>query len=453
MSKISLKIIWFSVGLVLVLCLLPKTTEAAGASLYLAPSQGTFFVGSTFSVSVYVDTKNQKINAVEIDLKFPPDVLQVTSPTAAKSFISEWTVPPSYSNIGGTVSFKGGISEGITTSSGLVSTITFRAKSSGKAKIEILDSSKVLLADGKGTPVFSTNISGDYQILVPPPEGPKIVSLTHPDSDIWYSDSDPSFSWEKSKGVSDFSFSFSQNPKEIPDTVSEGEINFKSYTDVLDGIWYFHLRAKNQGIWGKTSHFSVKIDKTPPQKFIPQAETRSGFIYFETQDMYSGVDYYEARVRDLNQTPIQQSFFTEAVSPFKMSEQKQGKYTVIIRAYDKAGNWQEGEVRFQLVAPFISYIEGRGIQIKGVLLPWWLIYSLITVVLLGVSYLIFYFSRRGKFGFKKGMKEIREALDEIRKIEHREIEADQLKQEFEREKEELEDKLTEEKNNNSQNYG
>ncbi|MCK4782026.1 hypothetical protein KAS79_03860 [Candidatus Parcubacteria bacterium] len=433
---------WFSVGLVFLFSVgLAQSVKAAGASLYLAPSQGTFFVGSTFSVSVYVDTKNQKINAVELDLKFPPEILQVTSPTATKSFISEWIVPPSYSNSGGTISFKGGMPEGIMTSSGLVSTITFRAKSSGKAKIEILDSSKLLLSDGKGTPIFTTNINGVYEILIPHPEGPKIMSLTHPDSDLWYSDSNPSFFWEKAEWLSNFSFSFSQNPKEVPDTVSEGEISFKSYTDVADGIWYFHLRAKKQGIWGKTSHFSVKIDKTPPQKFVPQAETYSRFIYFETQDSHSGIDYYEVSVRDLNQIPIQQPFFTEAVSPLRMSDKKQGKYSVIIRAYDRAGNWQEGEVRFQLIAPFVSYIEGRGIQVKGVLFPWWIIYFIITVLILGTGSLIFYFSTRGRFGFKKGIKEIREALDEIKKIEQREMQSEQLKQEFKKEKQELEEKL------------
>ena len=248
---------------------LPVVTQAASASLYLAPSKGTFFVGSTFSVSIYVDTKGNEINAVEVDLKFPPEILQITTPTAGESFISEWLTPPSYSNVGGTISFKGGIPGGITTSAGLVSTITFRGRASGIAKVEFLDSSKVLLADGKGTPIFTTNFGGVYEISVPPPEGPKIFSPTHYDPDVWYSDPNPQFYWEKEEGITDFSFSFSQNPHEIPDTISEGEILFKFHDNVPDGIWYFHLRAKKKDVWGKASHFSVKIDTTPPQKFEP----------------------------------------------------------------------------------------------------------------------------------------------------------------------------------------
>ena len=68
--------------------------KAAAASLYLSPSQGTFLLGSTFSISIYVDTKESEINAVEVDLRFPPDILQVTTPTAGESFISEWITPP-----------------------------------------------------------------------------------------------------------------------------------------------------------------------------------------------------------------------------------------------------------------------------------------------------------------------------------------------------------------------
>jgi hypothetical protein len=283
--------------------------RAAGASLHLAPSKGTFLVGSTFSVSIYLDTKGNKINAVEVDLKFPPEILQITTPTAGESFISEWLTPPSYSNIGGTISFKGGIPEGILTSAGLVSAITFRAKAPGIAKVEFLDSSKVLLADGKGTPVFTTNAGGVYEILIPPPEGPAIFSSTHPDSGVWYRNSNPSFSWEKEEGVTDFSYSFSQIPLENPDTISEGAETFKSYEDVPDGIWYFHLRSRKGGIWGKTSHFGVKIDTTPPQKFRPDVDTFNGFIYFGTEDLHSGIDYYEISVLNITESPTATPFF------------------------------------------------------------------------------------------------------------------------------------------------
>lgn len=417
----------------------PFSVRGETASLYLAPSRGTFFVGSTFSVSIYLNTKGNKINAVEVDLKFPPDILQVTIPTAGESFISEWMAPPAYSNIGGTISFKGGIPEGIVTTAGLVSTITFRARSPGTAEVEFLDSSKVLLADGKGTPIFTTNVGGVYEILVPPPEGPKIFSSTHPDSEVWYSDSSPQFSWEKDEWVTDFSYSFSQNSQENPDTISEGSQIFKSYEEVEDGIWYFHLRAKKEGILGKTSHFAVRIDTNPPQEFEPKADVFTGFIYFEARDFHSGIDHYEISVINVSQSPTAAPFFVEATSPFKIPFQEPGKYSVIVRAYDRTGNYQTAEIRFQMLSSFFSIEEG-GVRLRGIFFPRWLIFLILFILIGGFGYLTFYFLKR-RPGFEKGVKEIKEALREIEKIEEREEEIGKLKEKFIEEKEKLEERL------------
>jgi len=443
----------FILSILILSFLIVFPVQGESASLYLAPSKGTFFVGSTFSVSIYVDTKGNEINAVEVDLRFPPDILQVTTPTAGESFISEWLTPPSYSNTGGKIIFKGGIPGGIKTSAGLVSTITFRAKSPGLARVEFLESSKVLLNDGKGTPIFATNFGGVYEILVPPAEGPKIFSPTHYDSDIWYSDSNPQFYWEKEEGVgdelrsslpfasarvTDFSFSFSQNPQENPDNISEGNATLKFYDEVPDGIWYFHLRAKKNDVWGKTSHFPIKIDTTPPQKFELKVDLGSGFVYFDTKDLHSGLDHYEVSILNISETPILSPFFIEATSPYKIPYQKPGKYNVIVRAYDKAGNSQTAEAKFRIISPALSYIEGKGIQVKGILFSWRLIYVILFLFLIAASYLIFYFSRRG---YKKGIKEIKEALTEIKKIEEREKETQRLREKFREEKEKLEEKL------------
>ena len=82
----------------------------------------------------------------------------------------------------------------------------------------------------------------------------------------------------------DFSFSFSENSQENPDTVADGQALLKSYDNISDGIWYFHLRAKENGVWGKTSHFAVKIDTSPPQNFELKTDTHSGLVYFQARD-------------------------------------------------------------------------------------------------------------------------------------------------------------------------
>ena len=373
----------FSILIIVILSfLIVPAVQAASASLYLSPSSGSFLVGSTFSVSVFVNTEGNEINVVWAELKFPPEILQVTSPTAGTSFIAEWLTPPNYSNERGIISFRGGVPGGITTSAGLISSITFRAIASGVARIEFREGSRVLLHDGKGTNILTSTRHGEYNILVPPPEGPKVFSPTHPNPNVWYSDSIPAFSWEKEAGVTDFSWSFDQNPSGRPDGVSEGIQTLKSFSEVPDGIWYFHLRQKKEGAWGKTSHCQVRIDITPPNDFTPRVETYTRLIgyqtmvYFETTDDFSGIDHYEVSVIDLSPKEPTRSFFTEEMSPYQVPFKKAGKYNVIIKAVDRAGNSREAEAIFRMITPLISHIEGKGLEIRGILFSWWLIFVL-----------------------------------------------------------------------------
>jgi len=394
-------------------------------------------VGSTFDISLYLDTKGKKINVIEAELKFPPDILQVVQPAAGMSFVSQWLTPPNYSNTGGTISFKGGIPEGIETSSGLVSTVTFRAKSSGLARMQVLSSSKVFRADGQGSQLDVLGIGGEYRIIIPPPEGPRIFSDTHSDQDKWYQDSSPHFSWEKDDDVSDFSYAFSQNPQEIPDTFSEGTDYFRAYDEVPDGIWYFHLRQKKSGSWGKASHFAVKIDHSPPEQFELEINVLSGLAYFGASDDYSGISHYEVAIISDSQGQGAAPFFMEAVSPFKIQKEP-GYYDFLVRAYDNAGNFQTAEKQFQIFSRIFS-VEEKGIQFKGLLIPFGLLYLLSAAAgLVSLAFIIYLIRGRG---FRKGIKEIKEAISEIDKIEKQEGARQTIKDQFNEEKAKLEARL------------
>lgn len=334
-------------------------TQEESVSLYLSPSSGSFLVGSTFSVSIFLNTEDKDINLVWSDLEFPADILQVTSPTAGSSFISDWIIPPNYSNQEGLISFRGGIPNGIKTSAGLVSKITFRAVAPGRAEIKFRDSSKVIFNDGQGT-LAKTNIrTASYQILPPLAEGPQVVCLTHPNSSLWYSDNSPSFSWAKESGVTGFSWSFNQNPQGRPDGQSEGMETAVSFSNVDDGIWYFHIRQKKDGLWGKTTDVPVKIDTHPGLPFEPRIEyytwskSHQALLYFNSEDNFSGVDYYKVSFLDLNNTSTGQTFFSEATSPYPVPFEEEGEYKAIVQAVDKAGNIREATVTFNIDKGFL----------------------------------------------------------------------------------------------------
>src|SRR3989344_6245270 len=103
---------------------LPKISLAT--SLSLSPSSGVFSVGSTFNVSVLLDTEGKSINALDVSLLFPTDKLQVVSPSVGQSIVDLWTVPPRFNNLRGTIELEGGIPGGIIVTRGVLTTITFR---------------------------------------------------------------------------------------------------------------------------------------------------------------------------------------------------------------------------------------------------------------------------------------------------------------------------------------
>ena len=417
------------IGLVLVFISgLPAITKAQGASLYLSPKSGTFFVGSTFDVSIFINTEGYSINAVQVDLKFPSNVLQVTSPTAGDSFISIWANQPFYSNEEGIVSLKGGVlSPGIKTSAGLVSTVTFRVKASGVADISFLDSSKILLADGKGTDILKTSTGGKYNLVTSPPEGPKVFSSTHPSLTTWYRNNNPEFYWEKTSKVTGFSYSFNRDPKDIPDNISEGESNSVSFSEVKDGINYFHIKAGKSGIWGGVSHYPIHIDTTPPPEFKIQIERFGGltrpefFVNFSTKDSLSGIDYYEISTVDINDPQSSISpFFIETISPYKIPSKSSGKYLIIVNAYDKAGNYIQSKEILHLITPFLVYVE-EGIMVKGLFLRWWLVYGFLIILIGSIGFFIYRILRKGNLEqrLEKEVAEAEKEIEDVKRLKRR----------------------------------
>src|SRR3989344_1739772 len=80
--------------------------SARGASLYLSPGSGSFYVGSTFDVSILLNTQDTAVNKIEVDLKFPKDKIQLKTQSVDKSIIQLWATTPTFSNREGRVFFE-----------------------------------------------------------------------------------------------------------------------------------------------------------------------------------------------------------------------------------------------------------------------------------------------------------------------------------------------------------
>ena len=425
MYRKRIKSILFCLASAFLCCLFSAFSASArnGSSLYLSPNSGTFSVGNTFNISIFVNTHGQNVNTVKADLKFDPKKLQLANPSAGKSFISVWIVPPSYSNTKGTLTFQGGLpSPGINTSAGLVSTVTFRAMSPGETSVSLLNTSQALLNDGNGTNVLDSFGSGIYSITILPPEGPAVSSSTHPDSNKWEKNNNPSFSWEKGGGVADFSYMIDLDPKGIPDNISEGSSTSISYSELKDGIWYFHIKAKRGQVWGGITHYAVSIDDTMPASFSLQAypgartDIPDPIISFLTTDSFSGTDHYEMKIIDItpDRKEKEEPFFIEVTSPYRLPKLETGKYMIAVRAFDEAGNWRDESMNLEII-PKGMKIQKEGVWTGGILFAWWVIFLAFIILLLLILLAMIYLWSKKRQRDKRHSKELKIKELELKK--------------------------------------
>ena len=359
----------------------------AKAEVSFSPRAGSFEEGSTFQVPILVNTRNRSINGLEIRINFDSSKLSIINQTGGVSIIGVWVEPPKYDNTKGTASYVGVIPGGITTAAGLVGTITFKAKSTGVATASIASNSKILLNDGLGTETVAEYGRASYTILAKAPEGVQIFSETHPYQTDWHTNNSPVLSWVKDAGVSGFSFELDSKPSTVPDNVVDTVESTTAFNNLNDGLWYFHIKAVKNNVWGNTGHFLVRIDTAPPAGFTPKIDYLMAAIIladrtlvsFFTTDNLSGINHYEVGIIDKSQPVTESPVFVEAQSPFQVPLQPDGKLEVIVRAVDNAGNVRDESVSVE--APFFltKFVSD------------YIVYILAGIILLGFVILIMHY--------------------------------------------------------------
>lgn len=98
-------------------------------------------------------------------------------------------------------------------------------------------------------------------------------------------------------GIDDFSYILDDLNNTIPDKTVDTSNPYTSYDNVVDGIWYFHLRAKdNAGNWGNTSHRRINVDSAHPSitnvVANPMVQQQDGYVNIscKTTDSLRGIN-------------------------------------------------------------------------------------------------------------------------------------------------------------------
>lgn len=387
------KILWC---LVFVFVFFSVSSAAHAASLYFSPSSGSYTVGGNFSVNVYVSSSDQAMNAASGIISFTNDKLEVASLSKSGSVFNLWVQEPSFSNNTGTVNFEGIVlNPGFTGSAGKIITVNFKAMAVGDASVTF-SSGSVLANDGNGTNILSslgkavlsvsepTSVPSAPEPAAPPettnvPLAPKILSPTHPDPNEWYADNNPKFEWSLPKDANGVNVLADKKPNTNPGTKSDGLFDFYAYENVDNGIWYFHIRLRNNAGWGGISHFQFQVDTEKPTSFDIKeveredlTEPKVKFI-FDASDKISGIDYYEIKIDNGNS----QIWQDDGNHTYETSILGTGKHILIAKAIDKAGNFLMNSAEFIIEAlepPIITEYprelqSGEVLIIKGTAYP------------------------------------------------------------------------------------
>ena len=336
------------------------------ASLSLSPGTGVYQSNKTFTVRVVVNTQGKPVNAAEGTLSFNPRELSVVSVNRSSSIFNLWVTEPTFSNSAGTVSFSGGNPMGYTGGSGNIMNVTFQAIGSGSTKVSFSNGS-VLANDGKGTNILSSMNGGNYTIqaasAAPEPEvieyvapantpaAPKISSQTHPDPSKWYPLSEAQLSWSLPSGVTAVRTLLDSNSGSIPTKVYDNPISSITLPDLDEGVSYFHIQLRNSDGWGRVTHYRLGVDTQNPSEIkISTAEGSDSSnpiqkLKIEVTDATSEVSFFKVKVDSAE--PFEYEDETGS-STIELPSLDPGYHTVIIEAFDQAGNSIVGTYSFTI---------------------------------------------------------------------------------------------------------
>ena len=363
------------------LSMLPATAEAA--TLYFSPSSGSYAVGDTLTVNIYVSSADQVMNAASGVVSFTQDKLEITSLSENGSIFTLWVQKPSLSNSASAVNFEGIIlNPGFTGATGKIVTVNFRVKAAGAALLNF-SSGSVLANDGKGTNILASLGDAQFSLggaapTVPetamltaegvPTSAPQIFSPTHPDPNKWYAGKDAKFIWSVSHGTIGTRLLADENPRAVPVVTYASAIGEKEVADFADGIWYFHAQLRNADGWGEVSHFRFQVDTTPPESFDIKFLKGAGainakpIVLFDTADSLSGVDYYRLKIGEGDYITVSKEM-AESGS-YTLPNQTPGRKTIFVEAVDKAGNFTSASAEFTVLLSFVPLVLAATEAIK-----------------------------------------------------------------------------------------
>lgn len=431
---------WLSV-LALFFLLILSGQNAQAADLKISLSKDAVALGDLFSARFLVSSPGEAVNALSGVINFDPKKVQVTSLSKAGSVVNLWVAEPEFSNTRGQISFEGAIlNPGFSGSAGTIITANFKTKQAGETILSYANGS-VLANDGQGTSLLKKlgrvtlniiNQVPDEETITAPiapepeeepvapkrtttvPDAPLISSETHPNSEDWYSHPRPRLNWQMPTEIVGVSYLLNREKNSSPEPKSLGRLaSYQTSENLEDGVWYFHLRLKNEKGWSQSTHYRLNIDTNAPeglqvrQQKLDSLDYKAAFDYQATDEL-SGLKQYEFSI-DNNKPEI----VLVSSSDSKLYETPvlfPGHHEITVRAVDWAGNKSEKNLKFDIASPLTRsnlYRLGDSLVITlSIIVPLLLlIFALVYIIVSGWRRL-----KCLKLGIKKEVDEVEDRL-------------------------------------------
>ncbi len=326
------------------------------STMKVRPGAGVYAVGQQQQMSVVVYSGGEKIGAIEARLHFDPAVLRIDTLNFDRSICSpDMILEKSFDNTRGTLSIACAVSEQIFSDvRGILADVTFIPVVTGNAAFIFDENTHVFAADGLATDVLRTVTSGAYRVFDEKDisgffSSKSIVipySLTHENSTKWYPSRTIVVSWPKIPGAS-YEYEISQDPSP---TIANPQMTFLGSVSLLastDGIFYFKVAPKKEGVTGLPTILQIKVDTTPPEKPTIQASNlsikKNDIVRFQlsSEDAASGMQKnFYVRVDGSLWLPT----FSNIYMPFTET----GTHVVSVRVFDNAENYSESQVTIKV---------------------------------------------------------------------------------------------------------
>ena len=414
---------------------------ASAATLFLTSSVKQMSIGDSATVNIRINS-DKTVNAAQGTLYYPRDIFDVDSVSKNNSIFDIWLTAPGVNSSTGEISFLGGSTNSFSGGSMEVFTVVFKARGNGSGTIGFKNS-EVTAGDGTGanllasTTVLTINVgagnpgvsaSGTVPIQQPvsqPVEPPKQIKrppvkaaslpvkpainiLQYPNPEGWYNTISPFLAqWDLPADISEVATAVDKNPQTDP-SKSEGLFDNKTFGELSDGIWYLHVRFKNNVGWGATAHYRIAINTAPPvfqkssvKEGLQTSVTTPTLEYLATSPI-SGINNYSISIDGGTAAQTTSTSFFVSALPF-------GDHNASIRVFDNAGNSVESKLRFSIVPPPYITIGSFSIGQNDILVSLIFIFMFVLVGGIGI-----YKNHRSKVALRVAFSE--EEMNKVFKL-------------------------------------